>query len=56
MLEYLVIKKEGIAHFIYKVIPLLFIDADKKTVYKVINQYILKISNTYAKHMLYLHF
>jgi hypothetical protein len=30
MLEYLVIRKEGIIHFIYKVIPLLSIDVDKK--------------------------
>ena len=36
MLEYLVTRKEGIVHFIYTVIPLLFIDVDKKTVYEVI--------------------
>jgi len=30
MLEYLATKKEGIAHFIYKAIPLLSIDIDKK--------------------------
>ena len=36
MLEYLVIRKEGITHFIYKVIPLLSIDIDKEIVYKVI--------------------
>jgi hypothetical protein len=36
MLEYPVIRKEGIAHFIYKVTPLLSIDADKEIVYKVI--------------------
>jgi len=29
MLEYLVTKKEKIAHFIYTVIPLLFIDINK---------------------------
>jgi hypothetical protein len=55
MLEYLATRKEGIAHFIYKVIPLLSIDADKKTIREVINRYILKVSNTYAKHMLYLY-
>ena len=37
MLEYLVTRKEGIIYFIYKVIPLLSIDIDKKIVYKVIN-------------------
>jgi len=37
VLEYLATGKEGIAYFIYKVIPLLSIDADKKMVYKVIN-------------------
>ena len=37
MLEYLATRKEGITHFIYKEIPLLSIDADKKTIYKVIN-------------------
>ena len=36
MLEYLVIRKEGIIYFIYKVIPLLSIDIDKEIVYKVI--------------------
>ena len=30
MPEYPVTRKEGIAHFIYKAIPLLSIDADKK--------------------------
>jgi len=30
MLEYLVTGKEGIVYFIYKVIPLLSIDIDKK--------------------------
>ena len=55
MLEYPVTRKEGIAYFIYKVIPLLSIDADKKIVYKVINRYILKVSNTHIKHMLYLY-
>ena len=37
MLKYPATKKEGIAHFIYKAIPLLSIDTNKKTVYKVIN-------------------
>jgi hypothetical protein len=55
MLEYLATRKEGIAHFIYKVIPLLSIDADKKTIYEVINRYILKVSNIHTKHMLYLY-
>ena len=55
MLEYLVTKREGIIYFIYKVIPLLSIDIDKKTVYKVINWYILKVSSIYAKYMLYLY-
>jgi len=36
MPKYLATRKEGIAHFIYKAIPLLSIDADKETVYKVI--------------------
>jgi len=36
MPEYPVTRKEGIAYFIYKVTPLLSIDADKETVYKVI--------------------
>jgi len=55
MPEYLATRKEGIAYFIYKVIPLLSIDADKKIVCKVINQYILKVSNTHVKHILYLY-
>ena len=55
MLEYPATRKEGIVYFIYKVIPLLSIDADKKTVRKVINRYILKVSNTYTKHILYLY-
>ncbi len=55
MLEYPATRKEGIAHFIYKAIPLLSINADKKTVYKVINQYMSKVSNVYARHMLYLY-
>jgi hypothetical protein len=55
MLEYLVTRKEGITHFIYKAIPLLSIDADKKTIYKVINWYILKVSNTYIEYILYLY-
>jgi len=37
MLEYLVTRKKGIIYFIYQVIPLLSINADKKIVYKVIN-------------------
>ena len=36
MLKYLATRKEGIIYFIYKVIPLLSIDADKEIVYKVI--------------------
>ena len=55
MLEYPATRKEGIAHFIYKATPLLSIDADKKTVYKVIKQYMLKVSNAYARYMLYLY-
>ena len=55
MLEYLVTRKEGIAYFIYKVIPLLSIDIDKGIVYKVFKQYILKVSIIYAKYMLYLY-
>jgi len=53
--EYLATRKEGIAHFIYKVIPLLSIEADKETVYNVIKQYMLKVSNAYARYMLYLY-
>jgi len=37
MLEYPVTKKEGIAYFIYKIIPLLSIDTNKKIIYKIIN-------------------
>jgi len=37
MPEYLVTRKEEIIYFIYKATPLLSIDTDKKTVYKVIN-------------------
>ena len=55
MPEYPATRKEGIAHFIYKATPLLSIDTDKKTVYKVINWYILKVSNTHVEHMLYLY-
>jgi len=55
MPEYLATRKEGIAHFIYKVIPLLSIDADKKIVREVINWYILKVSNIHVKYMLYLY-
>jgi len=55
MLEYLVTRKEGIVYFIYKAIHLLFIDVDKKIVREVINRYMLKVNNIYAKHMLYLY-
>ena len=55
MLEYLATRKEGIVYFIYKVTPLLSIDIDKEIVRKVIKQYILKISNIHARHMLYLY-
>jgi len=55
MPEYLATRKEGIIYFIYKAIPLLSIDADKKTVYKVIKQYILKVYNTHTRYMLYLY-
>ena len=55
MLKYLVIKKERIAYFIYKVTLLLFINIDKEIVYKVIKKYILKVSNAYAKYILYLY-
>jgi hypothetical protein len=55
MLEYLATRKEGIAHFIYKATPLLSIDADKEIVREVIKRYMLKVSNIYARHMLYLY-
>ena len=55
MLEYLATRKEGIAHFVYKAIPLLFIDVDKEIVHNIIKQYMLKVSNVYARHMLYLY-
>ena len=55
MLEYPVTRKEGIVHFIYKATPLLSIDVDKKTVQEVIKQYILKVSDIYIRHMLYLY-
>jgi len=55
MPEYPATKKEGIIHFIYKVIPLLSIDIDKETVYKVIKQYILKVYNIHTRYMLYLY-
>jgi hypothetical protein len=55
MLKYLATRKEGIIHFIYKATPLLSIDVDKEIVYKVIKQYILKVSNTYARYILYLY-
>ena len=52
MLKYPIIRKEGIAHFIYKATPLLSIDIDKEIVYKVIKQYISKVSNIYTRYML----
>ena len=55
MLKYPATRKKGIAHFIYKVIPLLSIDADKKIVCKVINWYMLKVSNIYTEYILYLY-
>ena len=55
MLEYPATRKEGIAYFIYKVIPLLSIDVDKETVRNIIKQYILKVSNTHARYILYLY-
>jgi len=54
MPEYLVTRKEGIVYFIYKVTPLLSIDADKEIVCKVIKQYILKVYNIHTRYMLYL--
>jgi len=54
MPEYPVTRKEGIIYFIYKATPLLSIDADKETVYKVIKQYMLKVCNTHARYILYL--
>ena len=55
MPEYLATRKEEIIHFIYKLKPLLSIDIDKETVYKVIKQYMLKVSNIYARYILYLY-
>ena len=55
MPEYPATKKEGIVYFIYKVTPLLSIDVDKKTVQEVIKQYISKVSNIYARYILYLY-
>jgi uncharacterized membrane protein YdfJ with MMPL/SSD domain len=55
MPEYLATRKEGIIYFIYIATPLLSIDVDKEIVRKVIKQYILKVSNAYTKHMLYLY-
>jgi len=55
MLKYPATRKEGITHFIYIAIPLLSIDADKEIVHEVIKQYILKVSNAYAKYILYLY-
>ena len=55
MLEYPATRKEGIVYFIYKATPLLSIDIDKETIREVIKQYMLKVSNTYARYMLYLY-
>jgi hypothetical protein len=55
MLEYLVTRKEGIAHFIYKATPLLSIETDKEIVREVFKQYILKVSIIYTRYMLYLY-
>ena len=55
MPEYPITRKEGIIHFIYKATPLLSIDADKEIVREVIKQYMLKVSNAYARYMLYLY-
>jgi len=55
MPEYPATRKEGIAHFIYKAAPLLSIDVDKEIVRKVIKQYILKVSDAYTRHILYLY-
>jgi len=55
MPEYPATRKEGIAHFIYKATPLLSMDADKETVREVIKQYMSKVSNAHARHMLYLY-
>ena len=52
MPEYPATRKEGIIYFIYKPEPLLSIDADKEIVCKVINKYMLKVSNAYAKYIL----
>ena len=54
MPEYPVTRKKGIVHFIYKVISLLSIDADKERVHEVFKQYILKVNNAYIIYMLYL--
>ena len=55
MLEYSATKKKGIAHFIYKITPLLSINADKETIHEVFKQYVLKVSNIYIRYMLYLY-
>jgi len=55
MPEYPATRKEGIVYFIYKATPLLSIDADKEIVREVIKQYILKVSDVYARYMLYLY-
>jgi len=52
MPEYLATKKEGIVYFIYKLEPLLSINIDKEIVYKVIKEYISKVSNAYTRYML----
>jgi hypothetical protein len=55
MPEYPVTRKEGIVYFIYKATPLLSINIDKKTIQEVIKQYILKVSDIYIRHILYLY-
>jgi len=55
MPKYPATRKEGIIYFIYKATPLLSIDIDKETVYKVFKQYVLKVSIIYTKYMLYLY-
>jgi len=52
MLKYPATKKEGIIYFIYKVESLLSIDINKEIVYKVIKEYILKVSNVYTRYIL----
>ena len=55
MLEYPATRKEGIVYFIYKTTPLLLIDADKKTAYKVIKQHMPKVGRAYANYIMYLY-